>query len=399
MLMLDLDHFKRINDSLGHHVGDEVLKQVAVRIKGLIRDSDTIARMGGDEFVVVLGRISNPYEAQFLASTLIERIREPVSVGANELIVSPSIGISVYPEHGENVTALMKNADSAMYMAKQAGRSTHAIFNVEMAQRAQLKIMLESALGRVIKNNDLKLYYQPQICTEKGTVVAMEALLRWSDPMLGSVPPDQFVRVAEECGLIVAIGEWVLRKACQDAQALQARTGNPIRLAVNLSACQLYHANLLPVIQSALADSGFKAECLEIEITESVLMDHTPGTVQRLDDIRALGASIAIDDFGVGFSSFSYISQFKIDTLKIDRSFVAKIPDSVVDCAVAQSIISLAKNLGIKVVAEGVETEQQLDFLRDQGCTLVQGNLTGAAVPIAKLSLERRPLLSREALS
>lgn len=388
VLMLDLDHFKRVNDSLGHQIGDELLQIAAERIKTCTRAMDTVARMGGDEFVVVLGRIEEPADAERVAAKIAESLRASVSIGSHELMVTASIGISYFPQDGDNAHLLLKNADSAMYLAKAEGRNSFRAFNHNIPRLAQERLDVEHGISRALRDGLFALHYQPQVCLESGEVTGMEALLRWIDPMLGEVLPDQFIPIAEECGLIVPLGEWVIRTACAEAKQLQRRTGRPLRLAVNLSPRQFQQINLPEVIRSALEESGLAAECLELEITERVFMANTDQTISHLEKIRGLGASIAIDDFGIGFSSLSYLTRFPIDTLKIDRNFVSGLPHNANDAAVVQSIIALATSLGIKLVAEGVETRQQLDFLRLRSCGSGRGGYLGDPVPAGKFNAQ-----------
>lgn len=388
VLMLDLDHFKRVNDSLGHHVGDELLKVAAERITGCVRTIDTVARMGGDEFVIVLGQLDDPRDAELVAAKIVDAVGMPVQIGMHELTVTPSLGISIFPDDGDAPGMLLKHADSAMYRMKAAGRRGYRTFNSEMARLSQERLDTESAIRQALRHDEFRVHYQPQIALDSGEVCGMEALLRWQDPVKGPVLPERFIDVAEESGLIGPVGEWVLRTACRDACELQRKTGQRLRLAVNLSPRQFRQEELLGVIASALGDSGLPPDCLELEITEGVLMADTEETIERLHAIRALGVSIAIDDFGVGFSSLSYITRFRIDTLKIDRSFVSKLPGSANDAAVAQAIIALGRSLNITVVAEGVETAEQLEFLRERRCDAAQGALIGAAAPAASLNIQ-----------
>ncbi len=381
-MMIDLDHFKRVNDSLGHHVGDQLLKTVAERILGCVRGSDTVARMGGDEFVVLLADAGEDAAIERVAAQIIERIAAPIPAAGYELLVTPSIGISRYPEDGEDLQALLMNADSAMYRAKAAGRQTYRLFSRDMQLDARNRIDLEGAMRQALKLGEFSLHYQPQVNLEDGEVSGMEALLRWRNPRYGTLSPADFIPVAEESGLIVEIGAWVLATACREARLLQMRTGRPLRVAVNLSPRQFRQADLAETVQRALQDSGLAPEHLELEITEGVLMAHTADTVERLRQLRALGVSIAVDDFGVGFSSLSYIAKFPISTLKIDRIFVNQLPDSASDAAVALAILALARSLNIKVVAEGVETRAQLEFLMSHRCDLAQGYHLGRPVPM-----------------
>jgi len=373
VLMIDLDHFKRINDSLGHHIGDVILSKLAERLGGCVRGGDTVARMGGDEFVVMLPEVTDPDSIKRIAASIVERVSAPIMAGNHELHVTPSVGVSVFPTDGQDVHTLLRHADMAMYQAKASGRRCFRVFSNAMERAAAEKLELEAAMRRALEREEFVVHYQPQVCLNSGRVVGVEALLRWNDALQGAVPPSRFIPVAEETGLIVPLGEWVLRTACRDAVRLQQLSGAPLRLAVNLSPRQFRQVNLQTLIEQALADSGLNPKHLELEITEGVLMDSSDELAERLQRLRALGLAFAVDDFGTGYSSLSYITRFPIDTLKIDRSFVSRLPDSPGDAAVAQTIIALAHSLRIKVVGEGVETERQLDFLRTRHCDMGQG--------------------------
>lgn len=388
LMMIDLDHFKRINDSLGHHVGDELLKAVAERLLGCVRSCDTVARMGGDEFVIVLPGITEMANAERVARLVVEQVSLPISIGAHELHVTPSVGIAIFPEDAVEAGDLLKDADAAMYVAKTAGRGCYRVFSRDMQHAADQRVQLEHELRSALRREQLELHYQPQVCLETGNVIGMEALLRWTHPERGPISPAAFVPVAEESGLIVPLGEWVLRQACRTARELQQRTGAPLRLAVNLSPQQFRSASLIEVIQSALNQSGLAPADLEVEITEGVLMADVDEVIQRLNQIRRLGVSIAVDDFGTGYSSLAYITRFAIDTLKIDRSFVSRLPNQPNDAAVAQAIIALSISLGFRVVAEGVETAEQLAFLRSRHCDIAQGFLLGRPGPADRFSVQ-----------
>ena len=373
VLMIDLDHFKRINDSLGHHVGDLMLSKISERLGGCVRGGDTVARMGGDEFVVMLPDVTDADSIKRIAAAIVERVSAPITAGNHEVLVTPSVGVSVFPTDGQDVHSLLRHADMAMYQAKASGRRCFRVFSNAMERAAAEKLELETAMRRALEREEFVVHYQPQVCLNSGRVVGVEALLRWNDAVHGAVPPSRFIPVAEGTGLIVPLGEWVLRTACRDAVRLQQACGAPLRLAVNLSPRQFRQGNLQALIERALADSGLDPAHLELEITEGVLMDSTDELAERLQRLRALGLAFAVDDFGTGYSSLSYITRFPIDTLKIDRSFVSRLPDSAGDAAVAQTIIALAHSLRIKVVGEGVESEQQLDFLRARRCDMGQG--------------------------
>ena len=373
VLMIDLDHFKRINDSLGHHIGDLMLSKISERLGSCVRRGDTVARMGGDEFVVMLPDMADGDGIKRIAATIVERVSAPIVAAGHELHVTPSVGVSIFPSDGQDVHALLRHADMAMYQAKAAGRRCYRVFSSAMERAAAEKLELEAAMRRALERDEFVIHYQPQVCLNSGRVVGVEALLRWTDPVRGPMSPSHFIPVAEETGLIVPLGEWVLRTACRDAVRLQRHAGVPLHLSVNLSPRQFRQTNLHTMIEKALSDSGLEPGTLELEITEGVLMDSSDETSDRLQRLRALGLTFAVDDFGTGYSSLSYITRFPIDTLKIDRSFVSRLPDSPGDAAVAQTIIALAHSLRIKVVAEGVETEQQLDFLRARRCDVGQG--------------------------
>lgn len=381
VLMIDLDYFKRINDALGHHVGDEVLLAVADRLQGCVRDSDTVVRMGGDEFLILLPDLADSTAAERVATQVIERVSARVLVGDQALHVTPSIGIALYPDDALNVSDLLRDADAAMFAAKMAGRGCYRRFSQRMRGEAGDRLAMESDLRVAMQREELEVHYQPLIALDTGDVIGMEALLRWTHPQRGPIPPALFIPVAEESGLIGQLGEWALRTACRGARTLQTRTGRPLRLSVNLSPWQFRSPQLPQLIESVLRETGLDPRHLEVEITEGMLMDDPDEAIQRLHSIHQLGATIAVDDFGTGYSSLSYISRFSIDTLKIDKSFVSRLPDHAGDAAVAQAIVAMSHSLGFKVVAEGVETPSQLAFLRAKRCDSAQGFLFGPAVP------------------
>ncbi|MGQ0503122.1 MAG: sensor domain-containing protein [Panacagrimonas sp.] len=366
LLMIDLDNFKRINDSLGHPVGDELLQVVAERLLGSVRSGDTVARMGGDEFLVVLPNIGNRAVAERLAGRLVTQIGLPIQIGPNELHVSPSIGIAVFPEDSTELTGLLKGADAAMYAAKIAGRACYRSFSRQMQRGADEQLALESDLRQALRRGELDIHYQHQFSLTRGEMIGMEALLRWTHPQRGSVPAERIITTAEKSGLILPLSQWVLLASCKAARRIQQRTGLNLRLAVNLSAQQFRSPELPTMIAAALSETGLDPRCLELEITEGSLMDDAEKAIERFDRIRRTGVQIAIDDFGTGQSSLSYITRFPLDTIKIDRSFVQRLPGHMGDAAVVRSIVELSRSLGIRVVVEGVEHANQLDFLRSR---------------------------------
>ena len=381
VLLIDLDNFKRINDTLGHAVGDRVLLQLSRLLQECLRDRDLVARLGGDEFVVMLTGIHVDLELEHAVARIAEAVVTPIEVDGQELVVTPSIGGCVYPRDGGDTATLLKHADTAMYQAKAAGRSNTQWFSEAMLQESRDKLALGGALRRALEQNELRVHYQPEIALDKGVVVGMEALLRWNHPELGYVDPSRFVQVAEETGQILALGEWVLRTACRECVAIRKRTGQDLRVAVNVSPRQLHQQDLVELVRGALADSGLPARCLELEITESMMMRNPEEGTALLQRLRWLGAGVVIDDFGTGYSSLSYLTRFPIDKIKIDRSFVRNFNNDAADAAIIKAIIAMAHSLQVRVIAEGVETAEQEAYLRESGCDEVQGYLYSRAVP------------------
>ena len=381
LLLLDLDHFKRINDTLGHQVGDGLLLAVTRQLQACVRDVDTVARLGGDEFVVILSGVAGRAALQPIVSKIAQAIATPVTVDSHELMITPSIGGCIFPDDGADTTSLLKYADVAMYHAKAAGRGNMQWFSGAMLEETREKLALGFALRRAMEQGDLGIHYQPQVSLKSGRVVGMEALLRWHHPELGEISPSRFVAIAEETGQILSLGEWVLRNACRDCARLQRQTGRPLVLAVNVSPRQFRQPDLVGMVQEALRDSGLRPEHLELEITETLLMDNPEENAAVLHRLRALGIAVAIDDFGTGYSSLSYLTRFPIDKIKIDHSFVRDLATDSADAAVINAIIAMAHSLNIRVIAEGVENDAQKRYLNQRGCDEAQGFLYSAAVP------------------
>ncbi|HYM61494.1 MAG TPA: EAL domain-containing protein [Thermoanaerobaculia bacterium] len=385
VMFLDLDRFKVVNDTLGHSFGDELLKAIAERLRRSLREADSIARMGGDEFTILLTDLASGEDAAMIAEKLLEAIAQPLLLEGQQLFLTTSIGIAVFPTDGETAETLLRSADSAMYRAKDSGRNAFQLCTPAMNSRAVERLGLENALRRAIDRGELILHYQPQVEIATGRIVGMEALLRWDHPTLGLTQPETFISIAEETRLIIPIGEWVLNEACTQTKAWQASRFPGLRIAVNLSPRQFQQADLRRMIAGALAGSGLAASDLEIEVTESTAMQNTERTVTTLRGLREMGTRIAIDDFGTGHSSLNYLRSFPIDTVKIDQAFVHEIEASVSDRAIISAIIAMARGLKLRVTAEGVETDEQLRFLRDAGCDEVQGFLLGRPVPAGEV--------------
>ncbi|MBY4677459.1 EAL domain-containing protein [Marinobacterium arenosum] len=387
LLFLDLDHFKNINDSLGHETGDLLLRQVAERIRTTLRQSDTVARLGGDEFAILLEEMGEADEAGRLAELLIKRIASGYQVEGRELFVGTSIGLAFYPQDGIGRTELLRNADAAMYRAKAAGRNTYHCYTRQMTDDAYRHVQLESELRRAIEQQQLELYYQPQFSMDGSRLSGLEALVRWRHPDLGMILPGHFIPLAEESDLIVALGELVLHKACRQGRQWLDQGLEFGRISVNLSRAHMLRANILQLVEQVLAGSGLPAERLELEITESFFLDHRDQAYELLHSIRQLGVTLAIDDFGTGYSSMSYLKQLPVQKLKIDRAFVQALPDDADDAAIARAIIALGHSLKFTVIAEGVETEAQQAFLMAAGCDQLQGYLYGTPQPPAEIEV------------
>lgn len=380
VFVIDLDQFKRINDSLGHTSGDQILTETAARLRRSVRSTDVVARVGGDEFVVVMPDITSLSDVENCASNLIERMSSEIRVEEQLIHLTMSVGVCIFPDFASDAKHLLKRADSAMYAAKESGRNQYQIFSEDMLKETADRLFMEHALRHALANGELALHYQPQISLTTGLVTGVEALLRWNHPRLGNVPPAQFIPLAEETGLIVPIGEWVFMTTCREGRILQEEMGSDLTISVNLSPQQFQQRNLVQVIEHALALSGLAARNLEIEITENMLMVNSAPNLEKLQQIRELGVRISIDDFGTGFCSFSYLLQYQVDRLKIDRSFIKQAGTDPNAAAVVRTIIAMSHGLAIRVVAEGVETEEQLRFLMRRRCDEAQGNYLGSPV-------------------
>jgi len=384
-LMLDLDHFKNINDSLGHHVGDHLLEAVALRLRACVRESDIAARLGGDEFVIALPEAGNDIDAAEVAQKVLVALHQPFQIDGHELHVGASIGISRYPADGDDPGTLLRAADSAMYRAKNDGRGTYRFFTAEMSAAAQRRLALTNDMRHALDRGELMVYYQPQIAADSGTVTGMEALLRWHHPRHGQISPEEFVPLLEETGLIVEVGTWVLRSACAQAAAWQRGGVTPLRMAVNLSAQQFYRGDIVRTVRETLAATALDPQWLELELTESLTLDDTEQTIRLMHELKQLGVCLSLDDFGTGWSSLSYLRRFPLDRIKIDRSFLRDMVSQPTASAVVRSIMSLARNLGLTCIAEGVETAEQLSYLQRQMCAEIQGFLFSPALPAEEL--------------
>lgn len=382
LLMLDLDRFKAVNDSLGHSAGDELLQQVAERILARLRDVDMVARLGGDEFVVLLEDIAHPEDAARVAEEIIHVLSKPFQLTqSNDVQIGASIGISLYPEHGASYEILMDHADAALYQAKDQGRGCYAYFSEDQTLAARERIALETRLRRAIEQQELRVYYQPQVDIASGRIVGAEALVRWQDPTEGLIPPLRFIPIAEETGLILEIGEWVLRETCRQGRRWLDAGLPPLTLAVNVSPQQFRRGDISTLVATVLSETGLPAEYLELEMTESGLMENQDNVMELLNALRTQGVRLAIDDFGTGFSSLAYLKHFPLDVLKIDKSFIDDIPHLQDDMEIAATIIAMGHILGFKVLAEGVETAAQLEFLREKNCDTYQGYILSPPVP------------------
>jgi diguanylate cyclase (GGDEF)-like protein len=379
VMFIDLDRFKTVNDTLGHHVGDELLKQVAVQLAGCLRDCDTLARLGGDEFIVLIEDVDGAYGVRHVAEKLMRLFERPLVVSDYELFVTGSVGISLFPQDAVDMNVLIRNADVAMYQAKARGRNGYQLYAPSMDGDSAGRLRMESLLRRAIERGEMHLHYQPQVEIDTGRLTGVEALVRWRSAELGQVPPTRFIPLAEDIGFIGQLGAWVLEEACRQVVRWETAGLHVPKIAVNLSGRQFDRGSVAPLVARVLADTGLAPQRLQIEVTESVIMN-TGDALEYINDLHALGVKLAIDDFGTGYSSLAYLKQLPVQTLKIDRSFIKDIPANKDDEAIAVAIVQLGKSMGLSVIAEGVETVEQAEFLLRHGCRRAQGYLYGRPV-------------------
>jgi len=385
VFFLDLDHFKAINDTLGHPVGDQLLREMARRLRSSIRGSDLVARLGGDEFVVMVESVSERANLKVLAAKILATIGEPIRLQGHEVKVTASIGLAVFPEDGLDVSALLASADMAMYRSKALGRNRYSEYTHELGESVIERFEIEKGMRQGMENSEFHLYYQPKMEFRSGKMLGVEALIRWHHPVLGLLGPDRFIRIAEETGFILPLGKWVIEQACRQARAWHDARLPRFAIAVNLSAKQLTDKDLVSYVGAALRVSGADPALIEFEITETAVIHNLDEAVVVLEALRALGVSLSIDDFGTGYSSLSFLKQLPVDTLKVDRSFVKDLPHNSDDMAITRAVIAMAHGLSMKVVAEGVEERRQFDFLRDEGCDEFQGFFCRPALEHYKL--------------
>ena len=381
ILFLDLDRFKAINDTLGHAAGDRLLQEAAKRIRACLRAGDRIARVGGDEFVCVVPDVASERDAADVAARIIEQMSRPFLLSGQEMYITTSIGVSLYPYHGDDFETLIANADTAMYRAKQEGRNEYRIYAYEMNAMSFEKMLLEQSLRKAIAEDELLLYYQPQVEVDSGRVIGLEALVRWQHAEFGLIPPSEFIPIAEETGLIVPLGNWVLKQACMQSKRWQEEGRLPIKVSVNVSARQFQHPEFVSCVAAIVDLTGMRPELLELEITESIFIQDVNATIAKLNELKRMGLRIAVDDFGTGYSSLNYLRQFPLDVLKIDRAFIRDIAHNAHDQAITDAMIRLAHDLGLLVVAEGVETVEQLARVSKPRCDIVQGYLYSVPLP------------------
>jgi diguanylate cyclase (GGDEF)-like protein/PAS domain S-box-containing protein len=396
IMFLDLDRFKNINDSLGHTVGDHLLQEVAKLLLSCAREEDTVARLGGDEFMIILEEIPSAEHSAIIAQRILHAFERPFNVSGHELYAGTSIGISIFPTDGNNAPTLIKNADAAMYRAKELGRSNYHFYSPELTAGVEKRLVLENALRRAIEKSEFQIYYQPQYSLISNKIVAVEALLRWHRPGYGIVSPADFIPISEETGLIIPIGEWVLQTACKQTKLWSQQGLGQVRVAINVSPRQLINNDIVASVRKALNESQLEPHLLELEVTEASFMDVTDDKLQAMKTLKDMGVTFSVDDFGTGYSSLSYLKRLPINKLKIDQSFVRDIPQDTDDMAIARAVIALGHNLNLTVIAEGVETPQQLNFLKAEGCDEFQGYLCSKPLPAEELeSLIEQELCSK----
>lgn len=395
VLFITLDQFKKVNDTLGHNRGDRLLALTADRLKNLISERDTVARFGSDEFALLLTQVSDSTAVSDVMAGIVESLRSPFDVNGNEVFATLSVGVALFPQHGIDGHALLKNAGAALYRAKRAGGNTCMFYSPDMQERASQRFRLETGLRRALDNNEFVLRYQPRVCIDTQRITGVEALLRWEHPQLGTISPAEFIPLAEDTGLIIPIGEWVLRTACLQNREWQQRGLEPVRIAVNISARQFQQADIAKVVVTALDTAKISPQDLELELTESSIMNNADFAVKVLTELKQMGVEITVDDFGTGFSSLGYLKRLPLDALKIDQSFVRDATTDPDDAALVMAVVTLGHNMRLKVIAEGVETEEQLRFLHLLRCDEIQGYLFSrpvAASELAKMLKKNEPL-------
>jgi diguanylate cyclase (GGDEF)-like protein len=381
VLHIDIDRFKVVNETLGHEAGDLLIKQLGLRLRQRVRAMDCVARLGGDDFAVLLEDLAGADSVPPIVEDILKSLQVPFEVLGREMFMTASIGISLYPEDGSDVAALLRNAEAAMYQAKRSGRSGYRFYMGDMNARAQRRLELEQHLHRALEREEFRLHFQPQVALGTGAIVGLEALIRWHHPELGTVSAGEFVPLLEETGLVAPVGDWVLREACERAAAWHAAGLPAVRVAVNLSAVQFHKRGFLTHLSQVIAETGIDPSALELEVTESVMLEDVDGAVDILRAVNHLGVRLGIDDFGTGYSSLAYLKKLPLHTLKLAQPFVHGIPHERADCGITRAVIAVARSLGLAVVAEGVETEEQLAFLRREGCDSIQGYLFCRPVP------------------
>lgn len=381
ILFFDIDHFKRVNDTLGHEVGDQLLKVLSKKLQMCIRASDTLSRQGGDEFVVLLPELTDDAVPAEIAQKILFSVKDPISIANHELFITASIGIAVYPDDGDNVDVLTRHADAAMYHAKNSGRNNYQFFTKEMSARVAAQLTMENSLQKAISNNELLLFYQPKVSIKTGKIIGAEALIRWVHPQWGMMMPDRFIKIAEDSGLIRGIGHWVLREACTQNKKWQDSGLPEIPIAINVSVVELHHAHFTQEVTKVLLQTGLQPYHLELEVTESVAIQTEVTVINDLNKLKEMGVRLSVDDFGTGYSSLSYLKLLPVNTIKIDKSFIRDIQVDANDAAIVTAIIKMSQSLGLTVIAEGVETQAQLEFLQSHDCDEMQGYLFSRPLP------------------